>query len=1442
MRVSFPLFRSRDCLAILPVLSFLAWLFVPLGPIRAAEPAPVESWIQLAAEQDRLNDELVRLTRAEKYDAAVPLAEKLVATARRLIAAKPPDAKGAKAVLRAQEVVVAALGWLVSQHIRREDWAAAIRAQQEMVGFHEQVWGKGDYRTADARREVAYLQLVGRLPLNDARQLTKAEQLESESVEFRNRGKIPEALPLAEETLRIRKRLLGDADARIAKTLHLLAELHEFQRDYVGAEPLYRQTSDLQKRVLGEEHPLYATTLHNLAVMYAKHADYRRAEPLFREALEIRKKVLGANHPVHVQSLSALANLYYVQKDYARTEPLLRQALEIRKKVLGENHPEYAENLHNLAVVYGEQGDYARAEPLLLQALEIRKKVPGDNRVDYVQSLNNLAVHYKQRSQYARAEPLFRQVLEIRKKVLGENHPDYARSLRNLANLYCDQGDYARAEPLHRQAMEIFRNVLGENHPDYAIGLNNLALLYRCQGDYARAEPLFRQALEIHKKVSGENHPLYTTVLDNLAGLYKDQGDYTRAESLFCQALEIKKQSLGENDSSYALTLSDLAELYKHQGDYARAERMLRQALEITKKVLGKNHPDYGTALNNLALLYGNQGDYARAEPMLRQAVEIDKKLRGENHPNYAAGLNNLALLYQEQGDYARAEPLCRQALEIRKKALGENHPEYANSLNALGFIYKDQGDYAHAEPLYRQALEIRKRTLGENHPDYANSLNNLAGLYKVQGDYARTETLLRQALETFQRALGENNHDYATSLNNLAWVYAAQGDYARAEPRYRQALEIKKKVLGEDHPDYAASLHNLANLYFRQGDYARTEPLYRQALAIIRRHVEATAVVQSERQQLAMLQSARQYLDAYLMLAVRSGQFTEPAYREMLAWKGMVLRRQRLSRAAGESPELLVVFNRLQRVATQLSKLAWVTPDPKQEANWRQRVAQLSAEKERLEAELSSQSAAYRQAKHQATLEELQAALPQGVVLVDFLEYWHYTPPDKQAGTKWTGEQRMLAFVVGRDRPVEMVPLGAVAQISEAIDTWRTTFGMTPQGRAAGRRLRERIWEPVEAKLQGAKIVLVSPDGPLGRLPLGALPGKEPGKYLLEERTIALVPVPQLIPELVQEEGHKQLKKNLLLLGNVDYDAAPGKAAPSPPAPLPQAGEGSLEAAPKKSSRALAGTAVHFNPLAGTQDEIATIEKLYQYDFGSQGMAKLDRNQATKRAFLAEAPKHRYLHVATHGFFAPESQRSALTVTPEGPSRFGEMLDGSRGPQVTGLHPGLLSGLALTGANRAGTSAVADDPEADDGILTAEEIGTMNLDGVNLVMLSACETGLGQVAGGEGLLGLQRAFQSAGARSVVASLWKVDDAATRTLMVEFYKNRWEKKLSKLQALRQAQLKMMRDYDAKSGQLRGAGVVKPVDPAKLAAATETARKTAPSPFYWAAFVLSGDWR
>jgi CHAT domain-containing protein len=555
-----------------------------------------------------------------------------------------------------------------------------------------------------------------------------------------------------------------------------------------------------------------------------------------------------------------------------------------------------------------------------------------------------------------------------------------------------------------------------------------------------------------------------------------------------------------------------------------------------------------------------------------------------------------------------------------------------------------------------------------------------------------------------------------------------------------------------------------------------------------------------------------------------------------------MVLRRNRLARAATQSRELAATFTRLQRVATQLTRLAWATPDPGQEASWRQRVAGLSVAMEQLEAELSAGSAEYRQAKRAIPLEDLRAALSEDSVLVDFVEYEHKLPADKKSADKARSERRLLGFVVVAGRPVEMLPLGPMQPINEAIETWRVTFGMSAEGVRAARLLGERLWVPIEEKLHGAKIVLISPDGGLSRLPFGALPGKMPGSYLLEERTLAVVPVPQLIPQLVQEEGRKQLRKKLLLLGDVDYDALPAKAPDAQRGMVAVSSNENGDVARADVARLLfrsvpPGT-LHFGPLPGTGSEIAAIEELYRRQVGFDGVTALKNSQASKEAFLAAARQHGYLHLATHGFFIEEKvHMPALGARETGP--LGEMLHEL---EAGVTYPSLLSGLALAGANQLDKADASETSGGNGGILTAEEIGTQNLDGVQLVVLSACESGLGRLASGEGLLGLQRSFQSAGARTVAASLWPVDDVATKTLMVAFYTNLWKKKLSKLDALRQAQLTMLREYDPKAGRLRGPGTERPVDPGKLAAAKEVGGAKSLSPFYWASFVLSGDWK
>jgi tetratricopeptide (TPR) repeat protein len=1186
-----------------------------------------------------------------------------------------------------------------------------------------------------------------------------------------------------------------------ADRLHVQAFDHSKAGRYAEAIKLAQRALGIRRTILGEQHPDCALSLNSLAWLYQEIRDYARAEPLYEQALKIRKQALGEQHPYYALSLNNLAWLYQARGYYARAEPLYKQALVIRKQALGEQHPYYAHSLHNLAWLYQEIGEYARAEPLYKQALQIRKQALGEEHPEYAASLNNLALLYQSMGDYARAEPLYKQALEIRKQAPGDQHPDYATSLNNLALLCQEMGDYARAEPLYKQALEIRKKALGELHPDYATSLSSLAWLYQARGDYARAELLSKQALEIRKNALGEAHPYYAASLNNLALLYKSMADYARAAPLYKQALEIRKQALGELHPDYATSLSNLASAYASMADYACAEPMYKQALKIRKQALGEKHPDYATGLNNLAWLYQEMGDYARAEPMYKQALEIRKKALGEAHPDYATSLSNLAAVYDLLGDYEGAEPLYKRALEIRKKAPGDQHPDYATSLHNLAWVYQARRDYARAEPMYKQALEIRKKSLGEAHPQYATSLHNLAWLYKDMGDYAGAEPLYKQALAIRKKALGELHPDYATSLNNLALLYQSMANYAGAEPLYKQALEIRKHALGEQHPYYALSLNNLAWLYQAMRDYPRAAPLYKQALEITRRNFDLASSVESERQQLAMAETLRYRLDNYVKLVRAEAKYADPVYREILAWKGAVTTRQQLMRALTAQPEIAPVAEKYQQVTSQLAMLSLGTPTSAQRNSWRTRIDTLQTEREQLEVDLSALSAEFRRARAPVGLEQLQAALPENAALVDFFEFG------------WDDDRQLVAFLVRRGQPIGFQVLNEADEIANLVAIWRgeqdRDFGQSDAAQQAATQLRRIIWEPLQEQLVNASMVLTSPDGALARFPLAALPGREPGKYLIEEINLAVIPVPQLLPHLLAPREPASLPGKMLALGNIDYDHH--LAAPVEPV-VAQSGFGARRDVRWEDRE-------KFSRLEGTAGELARVRDLYEKKWGTAGLARYDGTAASEALFRQEASRHLYIHVATHGYFAPPSLVSALANTshPAGLERIGEA--SHRGP--VGWDPGLLSGLAFAGAN------LPPQPDGDDGILTAAEVGTLNLNHCELVVLSACETGLGQVAGGEGLLGLQRAFQVSGAKSVVASLWRVEDAATRDLMERFYANLWERDLGTLDALHEAQLWMLHE-----GASRGL---------KLAHGQPAQHKRLP-PYYWAAFVLSGDWR
>jgi tetratricopeptide (TPR) repeat protein len=1153
-----------------------------------------------------------------------------------------------------------------------------------------------------------------------------------------------------------------------------------------------------------------------------KEGRYAEAETAARALLGEAEAKYGAESTEAADALDLLiaARLLGGKANDPESRSLVERTLELRQKTLGPDHPDMAQALANLGTLHYQTGDYAGARPYWEQALTIREKAFGPNHPDVARSLNNLAILLKVMGDYAGAQPLSERALEINKKAYGPDHPEVATNLTNLANLLSEMGDYAGARPLYERALEIREKALGPHHLDVARTLNNLAVLLADTGDYAGARPLYERTLAINEKVLGPDHPEVAASLNNLAVLLKRTGDYAGAKSLY------------------------------------------ERTLAIDKKALGPDHPYVAEDLGNLANLLSDMGDYAGTRPLYERALEIDEKVFGPEHASVAADLNNLANLLSRMGDYAGARPLYERALRIDEKALGPDHPDVASDLNNLAILLVDMGDHAGARPLHERALEIREKALGPDHPFVAESQMNLANLLRDSGEHAQARSLHERAAAIREKALGPDHPDVAWSLDNLAAVLRDAGEYAEARSLYERAVAIREKALGPDHPRLAEGLSYLARLLSRSGDTEAALDAALRAERIGREHLHLTVGVLAEREALRYASVRASGLDLALSLAVEgshAGSVRE-VWDALIRSRALVLDEMATRhRAVGgaDDPEVARLAEALASASRRLANLMVREPGQDIPEHHRRLLDEARQEREKAERDLAEKSRAFRQARarQRAGLAKVAGSLPAGSALVAFALYNRYdlSPEetgtqegDPAAGLKTPSERKSrplpsyLAFVLppgGKEAAV--VPLGPAPATDTLVSRWqeeaRGALARSPDDaeaayRAAGEALRREVWDPVAAHLEDVSRVFVVPDGAPNLVNLAALPVGETD-YLIEKGP--LVHYLSAERDLVPAEGRRPVGEGLLALGGPAYDEtslfadlARGKKGPQPgagiaaPGPAPATRSTGPEASlpvtnpplhPFRGERSSCGDfkSIRFGSLPASEQEVDDVVAVWRKARG-QSALRLAGSAAGESAFKDKSPGRRVLHLATHGFFldgqcpsALESSRGIGGLSPaHGPER----------PALDGENPLLLSGLALAGANH----RAAANPEEDDGILTAEEIAAMDLSGVEWAVLSACDTGVGKVRAGEGVFGLRRAFQVAGAGTLIMSLWSVEDEATRQWMNALYKGRLSKDLDTAEAVREASLTVLRERREKN--------------------------LGTHPFYWAGFVAAGDWR
>ena len=972
----------------------------------------------------------------------------------------------------------------------------------------------------------------------------------------------------------------------------------------------------------------------------------------------------------------------------------------------------------------------------------------------------------------AAAEALFQRILLRREAEYGPSSAEVADVLELLVQCLW-RGGKSQAEETAQLAdrhLALCEALYGSDHPKVATSLFSMGVMRAMGGDYAAAAPIFARVLEIREVHLPPDHPEIISTINALANIRYLGSDFAGALPLYRRSLAIAEEQGGPLDGQAVSIRGNVANVLIELGDYNQARAILERQIDLLDSA-NLVTEDLGYAHGLLGKIFRAIDDNDEALRYRSRSLEIREAVHPEDHPRIAEALLNLGNIVWKRGEMDEGRELITRARAIWEKQYGPEHPYFSSFQLALGQIAFEEGRLAEARALQEQALAIRERSIGKDTPQTAEA------------------------------------------LHLLSLVALEERRYADARTQLEKAIRIVSEQIGDAHPLVAEYGYDQARVEFLSG---RLTAAADQALAadrVLSAHLRLTLRALPERQALRYAQQT--YLPRGLLFSLidelDDPQLVKHAWDALIRSRAMVLdemaaRTRRIAMAGDSAATHRLEVYKL--ASTRLANLIVRGPGESEPATYRQIIEDARRGMEHAERDLAGEGGLSTRGTSDVGWTEVLQALPEGCALVAYALYPHHGP-----GCEITPRYRAFVVPDSRTDPLT-VDIGNAAGFDELIANWRqeAAQGATSDARGpeecirayreVGQLLRELLWDPVARHLGDAPQVFIVPDGQIHLLNLAALPDAG-GRYLLElplrfhqlsaEREIVSPP-----PETTGDGSH-----GALVLGAPDFEQAK-VGATFPPATPRASGAALLAAAPTlfRGERPECD-ALHsrrFQPLPGSLQEAREVADLWRTSLPAPGegapppVLLLTGDQASETAFKRLAPGNRILHIATHSYFLdPKCSASSGRIS---------------SPQ----NPLLLSGLAMAGANDRNSVAAGED----DGILTAQEIAALDLSATRWAVLSACETGAGEVHSGEGVLGLQRAFRIAGARTLITSLWAVEDEAARRWMNACYHASMEDGLGTIESVRKASLTVL--------------------------AERRAREDDAHPFYWAAFIASGDWR
>ena len=1111
--------------------------------------------------------------------------------------------------------------------------------------------------------------------------------------------------------------------------------------------------------------------------------------------------------------------IYYNLKDYEKTDSLWTIVLDLNRQ-LDNKSDDFRDALNNLVALNNDWGRYDQSEKYMLELLGSAKVKYGEESPEYANRLNQLGDIYKDSKNYALAEKNYYEALKIRETVLPKDHTDFISNLANLGYVFLMIDKHDNAISYFEESLRISEKNYGFSSKKNLIIIGNLIISSTIKKNYELTNTYFIKKLDLLKQIFGPEDTIYANCWMEYGFYMETENKFKEAKLAYLMTLNIRKKILGEFDDTYLQCLLILSELHRKTAEFKLAEIYIEKLLSIRKEKFGIEHPKYASAKEELGLIllgkgediladsiftdlsvfyenyYGKKSiafaniiyvlgsikislcDFKNAEQLLLKSLKIYEVNNAKMDVNYPKVLNSLGNLYLELGDFKASESNYKLALEIQDKRDPADELLTATMVNNLGCLYKEKKDYQLAKKYFERALIINEKHLGSLHQNVAANLNNLATILSEENNIDSAIVLTKMAIRIIENKLGKLNVNYADYLGNLADYYFGLKDYDSSNFYYVRTNESYKSILGNESNNYHENENDYAMSLNKSNRASESFEILNKNFTKKANQIADNFEWLNDNQKEAYWKKESEFFDNLSWFANEAYQKVPKAvglnYNAVLVTKSKMLEAKISSenyyRDVDELREELAYRRRLQ---------AKMESDGSTE---KQKLEKLRHEADSLDKRLTLSWPEYAQQKKNLSItwDQVQQNLDKGEVAIEFVRF--------------KNEDDSLYYYNAL-----VIKKGAINPILLKLCKEKELQDITPKmGYSAYYPL---VWKPLEAALKDMKTIYYAPTGELYNIPFHAIysaKGKgdeivsakankrtvvidaehanseQNAEYLMDRYTMHQLTSTRYLAMGLKQKAKETIGNTMAMLGGINYDYLPGSTAVT-----------KKKNKDKSANRSSASTASKLIYLEGTKTEV---EQINRYVREALWQTKIiENNEATEENIIKMEGKEAkgILHLATHGYAFPNYDFADSTISK----------NSLRYSYRYSINPMVRSGLILAGGNWAwlGSDTLSKLGAEQNGILTALEVSQLNLKKTKLVVLSACETGLGKIEGSEGTFGLKRGFKLAGVEQMIVSLWSVPDKETMELMTIFYSD-LTKTLNPISSFEKAQKEMRNKY------------------------------------------------